>query len=211
MSSSLCSESTESRICRVWSNIDIDDDENENARERPWADISDEELNEPQPDDTNNTRAIVVQEPLFKLCQEAEIQTMLPFIITYKFEAQTAQLFEGFTSIGMPQQFRFAGKDFHLQNFVSRQTGRLCTIVLLEGDRRDCEMFGIKIRITISEESESSEPCEVYNNVLRPAPISSGQQAGSAQESFIVTNWNTRTFQCVQIKVKKIINMVVTP
>ena len=137
-------------------------------------------------------------------------QTMYPFTITYKFEAQTTESFEGFIPLGMPQQFRFAGRDFYLQNFASRQTGTLATMVQLEGDRSHCERFGIKVLITISDES-GRESTEVYNGVLQPTPITIDQQAGSAQESFIVTNWNTRTCQTIQITVKNIINLVVFP
>ena len=141
------------------------------------------------------------------------VQIMFPFTITYKFEPQTTELFEGFMPLGMPQQFRSDGKEFYLQNLASRQTGSLATMVLLEGDRSDCERFGIKIQITISDESqtENTEPTEVYNDVLRPTPITTGQQVGSEKEGLIVTNWNTRRSQSIQITVKKIINMVVYP
>ena len=135
-----------------------------------------------------------------------------PFTITYEFEAQTSQLFEGFSPLGIPHPFRFAGRDFYLQNFASRQTGHLFTNLLLVGDRSDCQRFGIKIRITISDERSDTrvtEPTEVYNNVLRPIPITTSQQVGSALESMIVTCWNTRKFQCIDIQVKKILNLVV--
>ena len=80
MSENEWSESTESNIRRVWSNIqdeDEEDDENGNSRKRLKADKSDEELNEPL-QINNNTREIVVKEP-FKLCQD--IQKLLECVV----------------------------------------------------------------------------------------------------------------------------------
>ena len=124
---------------------------------------------------------------------ESNSEEDLPFTISYRLPVQTSNRFDG---------FRFAGKNFSLQNFVSRyrQTGSLVTFVLMEGDRRDCEKFGIHIEITASDESERTVMYSKY--VLQPTPITNGQQVGSAQERVILTNWNTKIFNCSELGVE---------